>query len=488
MCTQIFSRTLVSGCDRASVFAWAVVNAIYNGNSDDPHDIPMISRSIDTNCCSLDFQGQIFEHHRNLGSSVQLLAEVLFTDMYPRDCTGINWNTVNIASSCRSGSAAAAACDAVFLIMDAAAWSHGVVLTARGVNFDATPWVRSTSYRCVQSRFSFCKLDAGCLKRHLRSIKRTLTLLATDAHAPFSLRLYFLFSHKCRASCPVVITMPFIPLFPFLTTPQVLCWCCGSHSAAVEFISSTMTSNVLGTYMQPLYTQMLSCRSLTSLLLHACDVTDTNHPLHVIASDSVELIAQHSLRQVVAAAASSPSTSDLSLPCSLFLASAVASRAGFCSPHNLHFSVPRSYFSGYFARDSTSSSALALCTAAVDMLHKSPLPLPHACAFGLQLIACCIGDSGNHSCCTISLSQAMFLINVCSSFIAQPPHAEDQTSDRNLNSSVPSPYPLVLHLPGQRIAPLPVAAAAGTVFVFLFMLDMLVVRMAAAAAFCERFL
>ena len=177
MCTQIFSRTLVSGCDRASVFAWAVVNAIYNGNSDNPDDDPMIvSRSSDSNCYSLEFQGQMFEHHRNLEASVQLLAEVLFADMYPRDCTGINWNTVNIASSCRTGSAAAAACDAVLLVMDAAAWSHGVVLTARhknseailGVNFDATSWVKTTSYRRVLWRFLFCKLDAGCtcLKHH----------------------------------------------------------------------------------------------------------------------------------------------------------------------------------------------------------------------------------------------------------------------------------------------------------------------------------
>ena len=75
--TQIFSRTLVSGCDRARVFAWAVVNAIYNGNSDDPDDDPMIgSRSSDSNCYSLEFQGQMFEHHRNLEASVQLLAEV----------------------------------------------------------------------------------------------------------------------------------------------------------------------------------------------------------------------------------------------------------------------------------------------------------------------------------------------------------------------------------------------------------------------------
>jgi hypothetical protein len=142
-------------------------------------------------------------------------------------------------------------------------------------------------------------------------------------------------------------------------------------------------------------------------------------------------------------------------------------------------------FSGYFVRGSTSSSAKTLCTAAVDLLHKSPPPLPPACAFGLQLIACCLGDSGNYSCCTVSLSQAIFLINVCSSFIAQPPHAEDQTSERNLNSSAPSLYPLVLPLPGQRIAPLPVAAAAGVAFVFLLMLDMLVVRMATTAAFCE---
>ena len=105
-----------------------------------------------------------------------------------------------------------------------------------------------------------------------------------------------------------------------------------------------MTSKVLGTSLQPLHAQMLSCRSLTSLLLHACDVTDSNHPLHVIASDSVELIAQHSLRQVLAAASSSPSSLDSTLPCSLFLASAVASRAGQSAPHNLLLYVRPSYF------------------------------------------------------------------------------------------------------------------------------------------------
>jgi hypothetical protein len=70
-------------------------------------------------------------------------------------------------------------------------------------------------------------------------------------------------------------------------------------------------------------------------------------------------------------------------------------------------------------------------------------------------------------------------------FIFHSLDTQYQTSERNLNSSAPSPYPLVLPLPGQRIAPLPVAAAAGVEFVFLLMLDMLVVRMATTAAFCQ---
>ena len=221
--------------------------------------------------------------------------------------------------------------------------------------------------------------------------------------------------------------------------------------------------------LKPMYMNMLACRSVSSLLLHACDVTDSSHPLHVIASDAVELIASHVVQQVRAAASSAPSSQHASL---LFVAAAIASRAGAYGPLVSALCCFK-ILSEYLLRGSTAVAAASLCTAAVDMLHASP-PLPsHASAFAWQLLASCIGDSGSSSSSshTISLSQTIFLINACLSHISQYQSSDAvvQPSHRNFSSFAPFPYPMVLPLPEHCTLPLHVAAATGAVVVPLFM-------------------
>jgi hypothetical protein len=119
-----------------------------------------------------------------------------------------------------------------------------------------------------------------------------------------------------------------LPLFTFT---QVLFQCSGSPAAAAQLLSTSLSGAQHASPdadFQPLYVHMLAARSLASLLLLACDVTEGSHPLHGIASDSVELIASHALQQVLAVASSSPPSLHSSLPYSLFAAAAVASRAG----------------------------------------------------------------------------------------------------------------------------------------------------------------
>ncbi len=151
---QIYSRALASGRDRASVFAWAVVDVMYHGNDDDDG---FVHRSSDADAFSISFQREIFDCGRLVIESVQLLSDVLFSDTHPQDCADIDWSTVSISSSCCGETAAAAACEALLMIMDAVAWSHGTVLTTgskhpeaiAGVNFDGSSWAKSTSYRRV---------------------------------------------------------------------------------------------------------------------------------------------------------------------------------------------------------------------------------------------------------------------------------------------------------------------------------------------------
>ncbi len=161
---QVYSRTLASGSERATVFAWAVVNAMFKpsggcgDDDDDDDDIGQIHRSSDALVTSLEFQREIFQHRHNQSLSIQLLSDVLFADMYPRDCANIDWDIIGIRSS-SAASSARSVCDALFVTMEAAVWTHGVVLTARGkhsqtvagVNVDASSWVKSTAYRRVSA-------------------------------------------------------------------------------------------------------------------------------------------------------------------------------------------------------------------------------------------------------------------------------------------------------------------------------------------------
>ena len=113
-------------------------------------------------------------------------------------------------------------------------------------------------------------------------------------------------------------------------------------------------------------------------------------------------------------------------------------------------------------RGSTSASAAAVCTAAINMLQVTSSPPPHARAFGLQLLACCLVDSGeSNSSNLLTLAQAVSLINLCSSSITQDHSSNAETSMHVVSSFAPYPYPLVLPLPEQPLPPLNVAAAAG---------------------------
>ena len=112
---------------------------------------------------------------------------------------------------------------------------------------------------------------------------------------------------------------------------QALCRFCDSHVSAVQFLSSFLLKQIVAHCSEHLYhTPVSHCqimrasRSFASLLLHACDAVDSTHPLHTIASDTVEALAAHASQQVMAAS----SLPQSSLSCALFVAAAVASRAG----------------------------------------------------------------------------------------------------------------------------------------------------------------
>ncbi len=127
----------------------------HGGNSEVDDKNFSASAVADTIPSNDELQHDFFQHDVDLRASMRLFADILFTDMYPRDCTVIDWTMTNICSS-SSGtqSGASAVCLALLAAMDAAAWTHGVVLTSDGqsslaLNFDCTSWVQSTSYRCV---------------------------------------------------------------------------------------------------------------------------------------------------------------------------------------------------------------------------------------------------------------------------------------------------------------------------------------------------
>ena len=123
-----------------------------------------------------------------------------------------------------------------------------------------------------------------------------------------------------------------------LTITQVLRWCHGSNSGAAKFLSSFITSRI-STHFSPSnstrtcvsHNQISASRSLSSLILHACDAVDSSHPLHSIACDTVESIAEFAVREVEAVTSSPPSSALSSLPCLLFAAASIASRTGFCT-------------------------------------------------------------------------------------------------------------------------------------------------------------
>jgi hypothetical protein len=134
---------------------------MYQGGSSDVDDKdPSASAIADTIPSNDELQHDLFQHDVDLRASMRLFADVLFTDIYPRDCTVIDWTMTNICSSSSSSaqSGASAVCLALLAAMDAAAWTHGVVLTSDGqsspaLNFDYTSWVKSTSYRFVLTFF-----------------------------------------------------------------------------------------------------------------------------------------------------------------------------------------------------------------------------------------------------------------------------------------------------------------------------------------------
>jgi hypothetical protein len=120
-----------------------------------------------------------------------------------------------------------------------------------------------------------------------------------------------------------------------LNVTQALYWCHGSNSGAAKFLSSFITSRISAHFSPsnsmrtPVHhSQMSASRFLSSLILHACDAIDSSHPLHVIASDTVESVAAVAVREVEAVSSSPPSSASSSLPCTLFVAAAIASRTG----------------------------------------------------------------------------------------------------------------------------------------------------------------
>jgi hypothetical protein len=75
---------------------------------------------------------------------------------------------------------------------------------------------------------------------------------------------------------------------------------------------------------------MLVSRMLSALLLHASDSIEVNHPLHAIACAAVEAIAADVSRDVLQAASSAASLSDL-----LFVSAAIGARAGYSLVHRV---------------------------------------------------------------------------------------------------------------------------------------------------------
>jgi len=113
---------------------------------------------------------------------------------------------------------------------------------------------------------------------------------------------------------------PLLHLLPHASLLQLMRCCCGSDAAAAHLLASSITQQV---EQQP---SPHASRANTSLLLHACDGVDITHPLHIIRSNAVEILAARAVQHVSAAAAAvSPSPSS---SCSLFVAAAVAMRTG----------------------------------------------------------------------------------------------------------------------------------------------------------------
>jgi hypothetical protein len=131
---------------------------MYQGSGSDvdgrDHSAPAVADTIPSDA---EREHVLFQHDVDLRASMRLFADVLFLDMYPRDCAVLDWAITNICSShshssSSSTQSANAVCLAILAIMDAAAWTHGAVLTSGGqsfpsFNFDHTSWVKSTSYR-----------------------------------------------------------------------------------------------------------------------------------------------------------------------------------------------------------------------------------------------------------------------------------------------------------------------------------------------------
>jgi hypothetical protein len=136
-----------------------------SGIDDRDHSAPAVADTIPSDA---EREHVLFQHDVDLRASMRLFADVLFLDMYPRDCAVLDWAITNICSSNSSSSSSSsstqsanAVCLAILAIMDAAAWTHGAVLTSGdqsfpSLNFDHTSWVKSTSYRRVVIFFT-CK-------------------------------------------------------------------------------------------------------------------------------------------------------------------------------------------------------------------------------------------------------------------------------------------------------------------------------------------
>jgi hypothetical protein len=150
---QVYDRSLVTGSDRASIFAWAVFSALMHKHSNESVvvDVHNDLRSPEAPSDGTEREHWIFQHHRSMRVSLQLLSDILFADMYPRDCAIVDWDAASPDGS-NKDVAADAACRALLMMMDAAAWTYGVVLatdceTTSGVNFEHSSWVKSTPYR-----------------------------------------------------------------------------------------------------------------------------------------------------------------------------------------------------------------------------------------------------------------------------------------------------------------------------------------------------